>query len=95
MRRWLPGSPPGWRGPGLCEPFFRRCGCRRGKGPRRVREGALCQPRDGPNASYRLTHNTDFGDSWEREGVDRRYLLTFSVQGYAFGINVLVYAMTH
>jgi hypothetical protein len=42
-----------------------------------------------------MTHNTDFGDSWEREGVDRGYFITFSVPGYAFGINVLVYAMTH
>jgi hypothetical protein len=27
--------------------------CRRGKGLSRVREGALCSPRDGPHASYR------------------------------------------
>ena len=42
-----------------------------------------------------MTHNTDFGDSWEREGVSREYFLTFSVDGYAFGTNALVYAMTH
>jgi uncharacterized protein DUF4159 len=42
-----------------------------------------------------MTHNTDFGDSWEREGDDPNYFYTFSVDGYAFGINVLVYAMTH
>ena len=42
-----------------------------------------------------ITHNTDFGDSWEREGDDPRYFYQFSVEGYAFGINVLLYAMTH
>jgi hypothetical protein len=42
-----------------------------------------------------ITHNTDIGDSWEREGDDPNYFYNFSVDGYAFGINVLVYAMTH
>jgi hypothetical protein len=42
-----------------------------------------------------MTHNTDIGDSWEREGDDPDYFYTFSVNGYAFGINALVYAMTH
>jgi hypothetical protein len=42
-----------------------------------------------------ITHNTDFGDSWEREGDDPSYFYQFSVEGYAFGINVLLYAMAH
>jgi hypothetical protein len=42
-----------------------------------------------------MSHNTDFGDSYEREGVNHNYFLTFSVQGYAFGMNALIYAMTH
>jgi hypothetical protein len=42
-----------------------------------------------------ITHNTDFGDSWERESEDPNYFREFSVDGYAFGINVFVYAMTH
>ena len=42
-----------------------------------------------------ITHNTDFGDSWEREADDPTYFYTFSVEGYAFGINVLLYAMGH
>jgi hypothetical protein len=42
-----------------------------------------------------ITHNTDFGDSFEREGDDPRYFLEFSVPGYAFGINALLYSMTH
>jgi hypothetical protein len=42
-----------------------------------------------------MTHNTDIGDSWEREGDDPDYFYTFSVNGYAFGINAILYAMTH
>lgn len=41
------------------------------------------------------THNTDYGDSWEREGDDPDYFYTFGVDGYAFGINVVLYALTH
>ncbi len=42
-----------------------------------------------------ITHNSDFGDSWEREGDDPAYFYTFSVDGYALGINVLLHALTH
>jgi hypothetical protein len=42
-----------------------------------------------------MTHNTDFGDAYEREGDDPSYFETFSVNGYAIGIDVLLYAMTH
>jgi hypothetical protein len=42
-----------------------------------------------------ITHNTDFGDSFEEEATDREYFIQFSVDGYAFGINALVYALTH
>ena len=42
-----------------------------------------------------MTHNTDFGDSFEREADDPTYFLQNSVPGYAFGINALLYAMTH
>ncbi len=38
-----------------------------------------------------ITHNTDFGDAFEREGDDPSYFYTFSVDGYAFGINALLY----
>jgi hypothetical protein len=47
------------------------------------------------NIMVLMTHNTDIGDSWEREGDDPDYFYTFSVNGYAFGINTLLYAMTH
>ena len=47
------------------------------------------------NIMVLMTHNTDFGDAYEREGDDHEYFETFSVPGYAFGINALLYAMTH
>ncbi len=42
-----------------------------------------------------ITFNTDFGDSYEREDQDPDYFHQFSVIGYAFGINALIYGMTH
>ena len=42
-----------------------------------------------------MTHNTDVSDSWEREGEDPEFFYQFSPKGYALGINVLLYAMTH
>jgi len=42
-----------------------------------------------------MSHNTDFGDGYEREGDDPSYFYNFSVPGYAIGIDVLLYAMTH
>ncbi|MGE3178030.1 MAG: DUF4159 domain-containing protein, partial [Vicinamibacterales bacterium] len=42
-----------------------------------------------------MTHNTDIADSWEREGEDREYFLQFSPKGYAVGINVVLYSLTH
>lgn len=42
-----------------------------------------------------MTHNTDFGDAFEREGDNHEYFLQFAPPGYAFGVNALIYAMTH
>jgi hypothetical protein len=42
-----------------------------------------------------MTHNTDIADAWEREGEDHQYFDLFSPRGYAVGVNVVVYAMTH
>jgi hypothetical protein len=42
-----------------------------------------------------ITHNTDFGDAFEREGENRAYFDAFAGVGYAFGINALLYAMSH
>jgi Domain of unknown function (DUF4159) len=42
-----------------------------------------------------ITFNTDFGDAFEREGDNHAYFEQFAGPGYAFGINALLYAMTH
>jgi uncharacterized protein DUF4159 len=41
------------------------------------------------------THNTDFGDAFEREGDSREYFERFAGPGYAFGVDTLLYSMTH
>jgi len=50
---------------------------------------------DGGRIMVLMTHNTDFGDAFEREGDDHRYFLQFAPEGYAFGVNAIVYSMTH
>jgi hypothetical protein len=62
---------------------------------------------DSPFANFRMiadergrvmvlmTHNTDIGDSWEREGEDREFFLQFSSNGYALGVNVVLYSLSH
>ena len=42
-----------------------------------------------------MTHNTDVADTWEREGENAEYFHLFSPRGYAIGVNVVVYALTH
>lgn len=42
-----------------------------------------------------MTHNTDLGDSWEREADDPSYFYHFAVDGYALGINVVLYSMMY
>jgi len=42
-----------------------------------------------------MTHNTDVADTWEREGESQEYFDKFSPRGYAIGVNVVLYAMTH
>jgi hypothetical protein len=42
-----------------------------------------------------MTHNTDIADAWEREGEDPRFFYQFSPNGYAVGINVVMYTLTH
>jgi hypothetical protein len=41
-----------------------------------------------------MTHNTDVGDSLERERESTEYSRLFSPPGYSLGINVLLYSMT-
>jgi hypothetical protein len=62
---------------------------------------------DSPHANFRgiadergrlmvvMTHNTDIADTWEREGEDKEYFRMFSPAGYALGVNIVLYAMTH
>jgi hypothetical protein len=42
-----------------------------------------------------MTHNTDVADTWEREGESQEYFNRFSPAGYAIGVNVVLYALTH
>jgi len=42
-----------------------------------------------------MSHNTDIADTWEREGENREYFDKFSPGGYAIGVNIVLYAMTH
>ncbi len=42
-----------------------------------------------------MTHNTDIADAWEREGDDPEFFARFAPNGYALGINVVLYALTH
>ena len=62
---------------------------------------------DSPRANFRaiadahgrimvaMTHNTDIGDSMEREGEDPNYFAEFSPSGYALATNIVLYALTH
>jgi hypothetical protein len=62
---------------------------------------------DSPHADFRgiadgkgrlmvvMTHNTDIGDTWERESESQEFFTLFSRQGYALGVDVLLYAVTH
>lgn len=76
--------------------YYRRSG---GDTSERGADSAVASARAVADAHGRvlvlMTHNTDISDSWEREGEDASYFYAFSPRGYAFGINVLLYAMTH
>jgi Domain of unknown function (DUF4159) len=52
-------------------------------------------PDERGNLMVLITFNTDFGDAFEREGENRAYFEQFAGVGYAFGINALLYAMSH
>jgi hypothetical protein len=42
-----------------------------------------------------MTHNTDISDTWEREGENQAYFDRFSPDGYAIGVNIVLYGLTH
>jgi hypothetical protein len=62
---------------------------------------------DSPHANFRaiangrgrvmvaMTHNTDIGDSMERESEDPQYFAEYSPAGYALAANIVLYALTH
>ena len=62
---------------------------------------------DSPHADFReiadshgrimvaMTHNTDIGDSMERESEDPRYFAEFSPSGYSLATNIVLYSLTH
>jgi hypothetical protein len=47
------------------------------------------------NLMVLMTHNTDISDAWEREGEDPEFFYRFSPDGYAVGLNVVIYSMIH
>lgn len=47
------------------------------------------------NLMVLITHNTDISDAWEREGEDPEYFYSFSPDGYALGLNIVLYSMTY
>jgi hypothetical protein len=42
-----------------------------------------------------MTHNTDIGDSMEREAEDPEFFAQFSPKGYGLATNIVLYALTH
>jgi hypothetical protein len=81
---------------GLCINFWRRNeGDTSERGP------------DSPHADFRaiadargrivviMTHNTDIGDSMERESEDPEFFARFSPNGYALATDIVLYALTH
>jgi hypothetical protein len=47
------------------------------------------------NLMVLMSHNTDISDAWEREGEDPQFFFSFSPDGYAIAINVVMYTMSH
>jgi hypothetical protein len=42
-----------------------------------------------------VSMNSDVSDSWEREGDNEAYFNTYSAKGYAMGVNVAIWVMSH
>ena len=74
-----------------------------------IRNGGSVSERgsDSPHPNFRgisdphgrlmvvMAHNTDIPDTWEREGESQEYFDRYSPGGYALGVNIVLYAMTH
>jgi hypothetical protein len=65
----------------------------RGQDSAEVHYRAIRDP--GGRVMVMMTHNTDVADTWEREGENQDYFDKFSPAGYAIGVNIVLYAMTH
>lgn len=52
------------------------------------------EDKDG-NLMVLMSHNTDIADSWEEETTDTNFFNEFASLGYGFGINVMLYVMSH
>jgi Domain of unknown function (DUF4159) len=65
----------------------------RGAASATVHFGAVLDPKG--RIMVLMTHNTDIADAWEREGDDASYFYAFSPDGYAIGINFILYNLTH
>jgi hypothetical protein len=50
---------------------------------------------DNDRLQVLVSMNSDVSDSWEREGDNRDYFEAYSPKGYALGVNVAVWVMTH
>jgi hypothetical protein len=42
-----------------------------------------------------VSMNSDVSDSWEREGDNLDYFHTYGAKGYALGVDVAVWILTH
>ena len=42
-----------------------------------------------------VSMNSDVSDSWEREGDNQAYFDRYSPSGYALGVDVVVWSLTH
>jgi hypothetical protein len=75
--------------------FWRRGGDTQERGP----ESPHADFREIADAKGRImvvmTHNTDIGDSMEREAEDPEFFANFSPRGYALATNIVLYALTH
>ena len=71
----------------------RRVTSERGEATKTVHFGAILDPQG--RLMVLMTHNTDIADAWEREGDDPGYFYAFSPDGYAVGINFVLYSLMH
>ncbi len=62
-------------------------------GPSTVHYYGIMDDRD--HLMVLVSMNSDVSDSWEREGDNQEYFVRYSPSGYALGVNVVVWVLTH